>query len=309
MESRRAAETVKEEYRPAAGGGPAGGSGRSPKGGSARARRRVAQIVLYVLLILGALIALVPMLWMLSASLMPTGEASTYPPHLLPSRITFAHYGELFTRLNLGRYLLNSSFIAVTVTAISLVVNSMAGYAFAKLRFRGRDRTFRLLSLGLVLPVQIAMLPLFLLMKNLHLINTYWGVIIPGMASIFGIFLIRQYALSIPDDMLDAARIDGASELRIYWEVVVPGILPILATLAIWTFLSTWNDFMWPLIVLSDQAHYTLPVALANLSGEHVQDTELMMAGSVLTVIPVLAVFLFLQRYYIQGVMAGAVKG
>ncbi len=300
---------VKEEYRPAAGGGPAGGSGRSPSGGSARARRRVAQIVLYVLLILGALIALVPMLWMLSASLMPTGEASTYPPHLLPSRITFAHYGELFTRLNLGRYLLTSSFIAVTVTAISLVVNSMAGYAFAKLRFRGRDRTFRLLSLGLVLPVQIAMLPLFLLMKNLHLINTYWGVIIPGMASIFGIFLIRQYALSIPDDMLDAARIDGASELRIYWEVVVPGILPILATLAIWTFLSTWNDFMWPLIVLSDQAHYTLPVALANLSGEHVQDTELMMAGSVLTVIPVLAVFLFLQRYYIQGVMAGAVKG
>jgi multiple sugar transport system permease protein len=166
-----------------------------------------------------------------------------------------------------------------------------------------------MLSLGLVLPVQVAMLPLFLLMKNLHLINTYWGVIIPGMASIFGIFLIRQYALSIPDDMLDAARIDGASELRIYWSVVVPGILPILATLAIWTFLATWNDFMWPLIVLSDEAHYTLPVALANLSGEHVQDTELMMAGSVLTVIPVLAVFLFLQRYYIQGVMAGSVKG
>jgi multiple sugar transport system permease protein len=195
------------------------------------------------------------------------------------------------------------------VTGVSLVINSMAGYAFDKLRFRGRDRTFRILSLGLVLPVQVAMLPLFLLMKNLHLINTYWGVIIPGMASIFGIFPIRQYALSIPDDMLDAARIDGASELRIYWEVVVPGILPILATLAIWTFLATWNDFMWPLIVLSDAAHYTLPVALANLSGEHVQDTELMMAGSVLTVIPVLAVFLFLQRYYIQGVMAGSVKG
>jgi multiple sugar transport system permease protein len=272
-------------------------------------RRRGSQVALYTLLVIGALIALIPMLWMLSASFMPTGEASTYPPHFLPSRVTFAHYTDLFTRLNLGRYLFNSTLIAVTVTAVSLVVNSMAGYAFAKLRFRGRDRTFRLLSLGLVLPVQVAMLPLFLLMKNLHLINTYWGVIIPGMASIFGIFLIRQYAMSIPDDMLDAARIDGASELRIYWEVVVPGILPILATLAIWTFLSTWNDFMWPLIVLSDEAHYTLPVALANLSGEHVQDTELMMAGSVLTVLPVLAVFLFLQRYYIQGVMAGSVKG
>jgi multiple sugar transport system permease protein len=269
----------------------------------------LSQVVLYALLLLGAFIALVPMLWMLSASVMPTGEASTYPPHFLPSHITFAHYGELFTRLNLGRYLFNSALIAFVVTGVSLVINSMAGYAFAKLRFRGRDRVFRMLSLGLVLPVQVAMLPLFLLMKNLHLINTYWGVIIPGMASIFGIFLIRQYALSIPDDMLDAARIDGASELRIYWSVVVPGILPILATLAIWTFLATWNDFMWPLIVLSDEAHYTLPVALANLSGEHVQDTELMMAGSVLTVIPVLAVFLFLQRYYIQGVMAGSVKG
>ena len=294
-----------ENYQLAAGGfQPA-----TSRFGSARARRRVSQVILYALLILGAVIALFPMLWMISASVMPTGEASQYPPHLLPSRITFSHYAELFTRLNLGRYLFNSTLIAVVVTAVSLVVNSMAGYAFAKLRFRGRDRTFRMLSLGLVLPVQVAMLPLFLLMKNLHLINTSWGVIIPGMASIFGIFLIRQYALSIPDDMLDAARIDGASELRIYWSVVVPGILPILATLAIWTFLAMWNDFMWPLIVLSDEAHYTLPVALANLSGEHVQDTELMMAGSVLTVIPVLAVFLFLQRYYIQGVMAGSVKG
>jgi multiple sugar transport system permease protein len=298
--------TATEDDRPGALGGAAGGGGRVD---SALTRRRISQVILYVLLIIGALIALLPMLWMLSASFMPTGEASTYPPHFLPSKITFSHYGELFTRLNLGRYLFNSALIAFTVTGISLVINSMAGYAFAKLRFRGRDRAFRILSLGLVLPVQVAMLPLFLLMKNLHLINTYWGVIIPGMSSIFGIFLIRQYALSIPDDMLDAARIDGASELRIYWSVVVPGILPIIATLAIWTFLATWNDFMWPLIVLSDEAHYTLPVALANLSGEHVQDTELMMAGSVLTVIPVLAVFLFLQRYYIQGVMAGSVKG
>ena len=274
-----------------------------------RRRELVVTIVLHIVLVIGAIIALAPMAWMLSASVMPTGEATAYPPRFFPSRVTFSHYGQLFTRLELGRYLLNSAFLAVTVTATSLVINSLAGYAFAKLRFRGRDRTFRLLSFGLVLPVQVAMLPLFLLMKQMHLVNTYWGVIIPGMASIFGIFLIRQYALSIPDDMLDAARIDGASELRIYWKVVVPGILPILATLAIWTFLATWNDFMWPLIVLSDASHYTLPVALANLSGEHVQDTELMMAGSVLTVLPVLAVFLFLQRYYIQGIMTGRGKG
>ena len=153
------------------------------------------------------------------------------------------------------------------------------------------------------------MLPLFLLMKQLGLINSYWGVIIPGMASIFGIFLIRQYAQSIPDDLLDAARMDGAGEFRIYTSIVLPTIVPILATMAIWTFLSTWNDFMWPLIVLSDERRYTLPVALANLVGEHVQDTELMMAGSVLTIMPVMLVFLFLQRYYIQGVMVGSVKG
>ncbi|MGH7717554.1 MAG: carbohydrate ABC transporter permease [Gemmatimonadaceae bacterium] len=249
------------------------------------------------------------MAWMVSASLMPAGEASSYPPRLLPRVVTLEHYVTLFTRLNLGRSLLNSALIALTVTLISLLVNSMAGYAFAKLRFRARDRLFRLLATGLVVPVQVAMLPLFLLLKQLGLINSYWGVIIPGMASIFGIFLIRQYAQSIPDELLDAARMDGSSELRTYWSIVLPTIVPILATLAIWTFLSTWNDFMWPLIVLSDESRYTLPVALANLVGEHVQDTELMMAGSVLTVLPVMIVFLFLQRYYVQGVMMGSVKG
>lgn len=272
-------------------------------------RERLQRIVLYALLVLGALLALTPMLWMLSASMMPAGEASTFPPHFLPSRPTLEHYTDLFTRLSLGRYLFNSALIAIVVTGASLAVNSLAGYAFAKLRFRGRDRLFRALSAGLVLPVQVSMLPLFLLLKNLGLINTYWGVIIPGLASIFGIFLVRQYALSIPDEMLDAARVDGASELRIFWSIVVPGILPILATLAIWTFLATWNDFMWPLIVLTDDELQTLPVALASLSREHVQDNELMMAGSVLTIAPALIVFLVLQRHYIQGLMLGSVKG
>jgi multiple sugar transport system permease protein len=153
------------------------------------------------------------------------------------------------------------------------------------------------------------MLPLFLLLKELGLVNTYWGVILPGMASIFGIFLIRQYALGIPDDLLDAARIDGAGEFRIYRSVVLPLLAPILVTLAIFTFLTVWNDFMWPLIILTDDDMYTLPVALANLMGEHAQDVELMMAGSVLTVLPVLVLFLALQRYYIEGVMLGSVKG
>ena len=184
----------------------------------------------------------------------------------------------------------------------------MAGYAFAKLRFPGAGRIFAFLLGALVLPSQVAILPLFLLMRQLGLVSSYWGVILPGMATIFGIFLVRQYALSIPDELLDAARIDGAGEARIFAEIVLPLCRPILVTLAIFTFLGTWNDFFWPLVVLTDDSKYTLPVALANLFGEHVQDTELMMAGSVLTVMPVLLLFLFLQRHYVQGLLMGSVK-
>jgi multiple sugar transport system permease protein len=271
-------------------------------------RRRIAVVGLHALLIAGAALAAAPLLWMVSASLMPTGEANSFPPRWLPSTVTFEHYRTLLTRMDVARYLGNSVMIAVGVTLLSLLLNSMAGYAFAKLRFRGRDPLFRILLGALVIPVQVAMLPLFLLLKAVGAVNTYWGVIIPAAASIFGIFLIRQYALSIPDDLLDAARLDGAGEFRIYWSIVLPVIRPMLVTLAIFTFLGVWNDFLWPLIVLSDSSRYTLPVALANLSGEHVQDTELMMAGSVVTVLPVMLVFLALQRYYIQGIMVGSVK-
>jgi multiple sugar transport system permease protein len=269
---------------------------------------RAERLLLHVLLAAGVVLTLAPLLWMLSASLMPAGEASVYPPRLVPSAITLEHYVSLFSRLNLARYFLNSLVIAGAITLLSLLINSMAGYAFAKLRFAGRDRIFRALLSALVVPAQVAMLPLFLMLKQIGLINTWWGVIVPGMASIFGIFLIRQYALSIPDSLLEAARIDGASEFKIYWLVILPICRPILVTLAIFTFMGAWNDFMWPLIVLTDEAMYTLPVALANLLGEHVQDTELMMAGSVLTILPVMLLFIFVQRAYIEGITAGSLK-
>lgn len=271
-------------------------------------RNPMSRAALYLVLALGSVLSLGPLAWMVSASLMRTGEASTYPPRFIPHSPTLEHYTALFTRLNVGHALVNSLFIAIAITSLSLFVNAMAGYSFAKLRYRGRDRTFAWLALGLLVPTQVAMFPLFLLLKELRMVNTYWGVIIPGLASIFGIFLVRQYALAIPEDLLDAARMDGASELRVFWSVVVPVIRPILATLSIWTFLASWNDFLWPLVVLSDSRKYTLPVAIAGLVGEHVQDTELMMAGSVVTVLPVLIVFLALQRYYISGVTAGSVK-
>lgn len=271
-------------------------------------RRALPSIALHLVLILGAVATLAPLLWMLSASLMPPGDANVFPPRLLPRQVTFEHYRALFSNLSLARHLMNSVIVTVTTTLLALLLNSMAGYAFAKLRFRGRERVFRVLLAALVIPGQVGMLPLFLLLERMGLVNTLAGAMIPGLAPIFAIFLIRQYARSIPDDLLDAARVDGASEFRIYWTIVLPVLRPILGTLAVFTFLSMWNDFMWPLIVLSDDRMYTLPVALANLMGEHVQDTELMMAGSVLTLLPVMLVYLATQRTYIRGVMMGGIK-
>jgi multiple sugar transport system permease protein len=271
-------------------------------------RRLVPAVAVNAALAVMAALTLLPLVWMVSASFMPAGEASAIPPRLLPSAPTLAHYRALFTRLDVARNLANSVFIATAVTAIALLFNSMAGYAFAKLRFAGRDRLFRILVAALVVPAQVGMLPLFLMLRGLHAIDTYWAVIIPGLASVFGIFLVRQYALAIPDSVLDAARVDGAGELRIYRTLVLWLCAPILVTLGVFTFMGTWNDFMWPLIVLVDQHRYTLPVAIANLAGEHVQDTELMMAGAVLTVLPVMVLFVALQRWYVAGLMAGGVK-
>ena len=256
-----------------------------------------------------AAITLAPLAWMVAVSLMTPGEASAFPPPLVPARPTLANYRELFAHAGMGRYLANSVGLSLAVTLVSLAFNVAAGYAFAKLAFAGRERWFKLLLGALVIPSQVAMVPLFLLLKDLGLVNSYAGVIVPAMASIFGIFLVRQYALSIPDELIEAARIDGASEFTIFRVVVLPLLKPIVVTLAVFTLLGTWNDFMWPLIVLSDQALYTLPVALASLSREHVQDNELMMAGAVLTTLPVLVLYIALQRYYIQGLMLGSVKG
>jgi len=256
-----------------------------------------------------ALLVMFPLAWMVSVSFMSTGEAATFPPPLLPRTFTLEHYRDLFVNQGMGRYMVNSLALASLATLLALAFTVPAGYAFAKLRFRGRDRLFQALVGALVIPGQIGTLPLFLMLKQMGLVNTYAGALVPWLASIFGLFLIRQYALSLPDEMLEAARIDGASEGQIFRRVVLPTLQPIIVTLALFVFLGSWNDFLWPLIILTDQSNYTLPVALAALSREHVQDIELMMAGSVITVAPVLILFLALQRYYIRGMLAGSVKG
>jgi multiple sugar transport system permease protein len=256
-----------------------------------------------------ALVVLMPIIWMVSVSFMAPGEAATFPPPLFPSNPTLENYRTLFSSYGIGRYLINSMVVSSLATLLALLFVVPAGYAFAKLRFSGRDAVFQALVAAMVVPGQIGMLPLFLELKAMGLVNSYAGALVPWLAGIFGIFLVRQFTLSIPTELLEAARIDGASEGLILRKIVLPALKPVLITLALFIFLGSWNDFMWPLIILADQDLYTLPVALAALSREHVQDNELMMAGSVVTVLPVLVLFLALQRHYLDGLLAGSVKG
>jgi multiple sugar transport system permease protein len=255
------------------------------------------------------LIVLMPLLWMVSVSFMAPGEAAAFPPPLFPKAPTLENYRTLFGTYGIGRYVANSVLVSTLATILALLFVVPAGYAFAKLRFTGREAVFQALVAAMVVPGQIGMLPLFLELKAMGLVNSYAGALVPWLAGIFGIFLVRQLCLSIPTELLEAARIDGASEGLILRKIVLPTLKPVLITLALFIFLGSWNDFMWPLIVLADQNLYTLPVALAALSREHVQDNELMMAGSVITVLPVLVLFLALQRHYLSGLMAGSVKG
>jgi len=270
--------------------------------------RNIKSFAVHFVLIFFALLTVAPFVWMISASFMSDGEANVHPPKFIPDYPVLTQYENLFNRLNISNNFINSLVLSILVTIISLLFNSMAGYAFAKMRFKGKDKLFNFLLSSMIIPSQVTMLPLFLLLKYMGLINTYFAIIIPGMANIFGIFMIRHYALSIPDSLIESARIDGANDFQIYCKIILPLCLPILVTLAIFSFLGTWNDFLWPLIVLTDNNMYTLPVALANLMGEHSKDLELMMAGSVITIIPVILVFLALQKYYIKGIMMGGVK-
>lgn len=263
-----------------------------------------------------ALATAVPLVWMVNVSLMAPGSAASFPPPFWPAHPTLANYRELLfahpggaTSYHILPALVNSVLLALLATALGLVLAVPAGYAFAKLRFGGRAGLLQAMLALAVVPTQVAMLPLFLLLKWAGLVNSYAGVLAPWLGSVYGVLFIRQAALAIPDEMLDAARVDGASEARILTGVVLPLLRPVIVTLALFIFLLSWSDFLWPLIVITDQRLYTLPVALAAISREHARDTELMMAGAVVTTAPVLLLFLGLQRYYFSGVLGGGVKG
>jgi multiple sugar transport system permease protein len=258
---------------------------------------------IYVLLGIGLLLLVGPFIWMILGSFKTTGELRQVPPTWLPEQWTTANYEDLFSRLNFVGYFLNSTIVATFVTVGNVVFCSMLGYALAKLHFPGKRILFAVVLGTLMVPGVVTFMPLFVLVSNLGLANSHAGLILPFLAGAFGVFLMRQFIGNIPDELLDAARVDGAGEHYIFWRIIMPLCGPAIATLAILTFLGSWNSFLWPLVVANTEKMYTLPVAIALFAtGQQETNVALLMAGSVIVILPVLAVFIVLQRYFTQGI-------
>jgi multiple sugar transport system permease protein len=274
-----------------------------------RSRDVVAKAVLYALLGGGLVVMVGPFVWMLVGSFKTEAEIRQVPPTWLPENATLANYGTLFDRLDFPAYFTNSAVVAILTTVGNLLFCSAAGYALAKLRFPGRRALFAVVLGTIMVPSIVTIVPLFVLSSNLGLVNTLAGLILPFLAQAFGVFLMRQFITSIPNDLLEAARIDGASELRIYARIVLPLCRPALATLGILTFLASWNNFLWPLVSATTEDRYTLPVALALYSiGQNRTDYDILLAGSVVVVLPVLFVFVLLQRHFVRGIATTGLK-
>lgn len=265
--------------------------------------------LIYLALYCLALLSVFPFLWMLSTSLKPEDEVFTWPPRLLPWPPVWSNYAEAWNIAPFGRYFINTTIVALSVTAFSLFLNSLAAYAFARLRFRGRDLLFMLLLGTMMIPFQVTMIPTFLILKQLGWLDSYLGLTVPGFAGAFGIFMLRQFMLSIPEDLLDAARIDGCTEFRIYRQIVLPLCKPALATLAVFTFMGAWNDFILPMMVVKSSEMRTLTLAVAALSsGLYVMSFPLMMAAATFIIVPILAAFLFSQRFFTRSIVLGGLK-
>ncbi|MEU9336704.1 carbohydrate ABC transporter permease [Streptomyces sp. NPDC048290] len=277
-----------------------------------RRPRRVRKPLLYVVASLGLLVMAAPFLWMALSAFKTREDLTASPPVWLPTDWTLDNFSALLDQLDMPRYFVNSLIVAVLVTVCNLLFCSMLGYALAKLEFTGRSQVFGLVLAALMVPGNLLILPLYVLMNRLGLIDTYAGLVLPFAAGAFGVFLMRQFMQSIPDELLEAARIDGAGEWYIFWRIVLPLVRPALATLTIFTFLGSWNNFVWPLIATNDPEKYTLPVALATFANDPNRTVAggngMLMAGSLLVVLPVLLVFIALQRHFTQGIATAGLK-
>ena len=276
---------------------------------SRRFQNTAIKSVIYAFLFLGAISVAIPYVWMFVTSIKPVGEVQSYPPSFLIKHPTLSPYQDLFRLIPILRYVWNSIYVSATVTIANIFFCSLAGYAFAKHRFWGRDKIFFILLGSLMIPWQVNMISGFILMRKLGWLNSYNALIVPAMAGVFGVFLCRQFIMSIPDDLIDAAKIDGCSEFTIYRLVILPLIKPVLATLAIFTFLQQWNNFIWPLIVINSNSMRTLPLALSVLNGQFGTRFAIIMAGAVVATAPMLIVFLAFQKYFIKGIALTWLKG
>jgi multiple sugar transport system permease protein len=264
---------------------------------------------IYVPLVIGLILVVGPFLYMLLGSFKTTGELRQVPPTWIPENPTLANYEDLFSRLNFLGYFFNSTVVAIAVTVGNVIFGSMLGYALAKLSFPGKRVLFGLTLGTLMVPGVVTFMPLFVLVANMGLVNTHAGMILPFLAGAFGVFLMRQFISGIPNELLDAARVDGAGEHYIFWRIVMPLSGPAIATLAILTFLASWNNFLWPLVVATSDRMYTLPVAIALFAtGQQETNVALLMAGSVVVILPVLIVFILLQRYFTAGIAMTGIK-
>ena len=272
-------------------------------------RRRLGQAGYYIISILLAVLALIPFLWMISTSLKSRGALMSIPIEWIPAEPTFDAYTEVFSRFPFLRTIGNSLFISVAFTLITLVSASMAAFAFAKLRFRGSGVILSIYIATMMIPTQVTMIPLFVVMNRLGLIDSYASVILPSMFKPFAVFLLVQQMKTIPNDYLDAARIDGAGLFHIYFRVALPLCIPTLATLAVTTFMESWNDYLWPLLMLTDRNKMTLPIALSTLNGQYNTEYNVLMAGSLISMIPIIIIYLCAQKQFKNGLMAGGIKG
>lgn len=265
---------------------------------------------IYFFLIVASLTMAIPYVWMFVTSIKPLEEIQAFPPSFVVNHPTVEPYKDLFSMVPMARYLFNSLFVAGCITLFIVFFTSLAGYAFAKHRFWGRDKIFLIFIASLMIPWQVNIIPGFIIVKKLGWLNTYRGLIIPSMACCaFGIFLNRQFIYSIPDDLIDAARIDGCSEFKIYLLVILPLIKPVLATLSIFTFLQQWNNFVWPLVITHTSDMRTIPLGLAVLTGQFGANYAMVMAGAVVATLPMLVVYLMFQKYIIKGIALTGLKG
>lgn len=269
---------------------------------------QVKRIVLFVVMAALAFAVVFPFIWMLITSFKPENDIVKFPPQLWPTSLTLDAYIDVWNRVPFGRFFLNSVLFAGGVTIISLILDSLTAYALSRLEFPGRDMLFVFILIALMLPFQVTFVPLYVTVHDLGLTNTFGGLIIPRATNAFGIFMLRQFFSTLPRELDDAARVDGASEFYIYRRIILPLSVPALTTLAIFHFMYNWNDFLWPLLITTTTEMRTLPAGLALFMGQHVVEYALLMAGGMLALAPLLIAFLFAQKYFVRGIAMSGLK-